>query len=114
VLRIEIDRISKMEPFKQELYQFLETNVLPSLDTNRSDGWVHFLHLYAKVVEDCPLVMTETNKSASIASVTLHVELAKQPVEDDMWFKVTWTVLDKNGLYGDIFVINSFSLKPEP
>ncbi len=55
---------------------------------------------------------TEKNKSASIESVTLHVELTKQPVEGDMWFKVTWTVLDKNGLSSDIFVINSFSLKP--
>jgi len=57
-------------------------------------------------------VTTEKNKSASIESVTLHVELVKQPVEGDVWFKVTWTVLDKNGLSSDIFVINSFSLKP--
>jgi hypothetical protein len=40
------------------------------------------------------------------------VELAKQPVEGDLRFKVTWTVLDKNGLSSDIFVTNSFSLKP--
>ncbi len=111
-LRTEIERISKMKLFEQELYQFLQTNGLPSLETNRSDGWVHFLHLYAQVVEDCSLVTTEKNKSASIESVTLHVELTKQPVEGDMCFKVTWTVLDKNGLSSDIFVINSFSLKP--
>jgi hypothetical protein len=114
-LRREIDRISKMKPFEQELTQFLQTNGLPSLETHRSDGWVHFLHLYAKVVEDCPLEMTEKNKSATIASVTLHVDLAKASQHDggDMWFKVNWTVLDKNGLSGNIFVLNSFSLNPE-
>jgi hypothetical protein len=111
-LRTEIERISKMKLFEQELYQFLQTNGLPGLGTNRSDGWVHFLHLYAQVVEDCSLVTTEELKSAGIESVTLHVELAKQPVEGDLRFKVTWTVLDKNGPSSDIFVINSFSLKP--
>jgi hypothetical protein len=39
----------------------------------------------------------------------LHFELAKKPVGNEMSFKVTWTVLDKNGLSGDIFVLNSFS-----
>jgi len=109
-LRREIHRISKMELFEQELCHFLQTNGLPSLETQRSDGWTHFLHLYAKVVEDCPLVMTGNNSTASIAKVTLHIELANQPIEGDMLFKVTWTVLDKSGLSGDIFVINSFSL----
>jgi len=112
-LRSEIDQISKMKPFEQELDQFLQANGLPNLDANRTDGdgWVHFLHLYAQVVQDCPLVMTGKNQSSSIASVTLHVELARRPVEGDVFFKVTWTILDKNGLSGDIFVINSFCLK---
>jgi len=111
-LRTEIDRISKMKYFERELYRFLQANGLPSLDENRSDGWVHFLHLYARVVEDCPLVMRRSNKSASIAKVTLHlVEVPNRSVENEVLFKVTWTILDKNGLSGDIFVINSFSLK---
>lgn len=85
---------------------------LPGLETNRPDGWIHFHHLYANVVENCPLVMTGAKNPASIVSVTLHVELAKQPLEGEMLFKVTWTLLDKNGLSGDIFIINSFSLAP--
>jgi hypothetical protein len=112
-LRREIDRISQMRSFRQERYHFLKANRLPSLEKHRSDGWVHFLHLYAKVVEDCPLVMTgKASKSSSISNVTVHMQLANQPVRDEMLFKVTWTVLDKNGLSGDIFIINSFSLKP--
>ncbi|MFZ0520790.1 MAG: hypothetical protein WAL95_07190 [Candidatus Acidiferrales bacterium] len=110
-LRREIDRISKMRSFKDELYKFLRINGLPSLDENRSDGWVHFLHLYAKVVEDCPLVISpKAWKSASVASVTLHVEMANEPVEGETLFKVTWTVMNTNGLSGEIFVINSFSV----
>ncbi|MGA9182755.1 MAG: hypothetical protein WB117_17470 [Candidatus Acidiferrales bacterium] len=110
-LRREIDRLLKMRSFKDELYGFLRINGLPSLDENRSDGWVHFLHLYAKVVEDCPLVMSAGAwKSASVASVTLHVEMANEPVEGELLFKVTWAIMDTIGHSGEIFVINSFSV----
>jgi hypothetical protein len=101
-----------MKSFNSEMQEFLKSSGLPGLDKNRSDGWVHFLHLYAAVVEDCPLVMTPTNKSAGIASVTLHEELANRPVKDDIWYKVTWRILDKSGESGDIYVLNSFSLNP--
>jgi len=48
-------------------------------------------------------------KGASIEKVTVHFEPAKQQVEDEMLYKMTWTVTDKNGLTGDIFIINGFS-----
>jgi hypothetical protein len=109
----EIEFISKMTYFERELTRFLETNGLPSLDTNRSDGFAHFLHLYAKVIEDCPLVMTGKNEAASIASVTIRVILGKMPQHSgDMWFRVNWTILDKNGRLGNLYVDNSFSLNP--
>jgi hypothetical protein len=108
----EIEFISKMTYFERELAQFLESYGLPSLDKNRPDGFAHFLHLYAKVIEDCPLVVTDKNKDASIVSVTISVDFAKASQDDgDMLFKVNWTVLDRNGLSGNIYVINSFSLK---
>lgn len=112
-LRREIDNISQMKHFEKELDAFLKANGLPDINATRSDGWIHFLHLYAKVVEDCPLVISGKNNSGSgIDSVTVHLELANQSVGDEMPFKVTWTILDKNGLSGDIFIINSFSLNP--
>jgi hypothetical protein len=58
VLRAEVDRISKMKYFENQLEGFLSANGLPSIDETRSDGWIHFVHLYAKIVEDCPLVIT--------------------------------------------------------
>ncbi len=110
-LRIEIDHISKMRYFEDQLGSFLKANRLPPLETTRADGWIHFVHLYAKIVEGCPLVMTAKNKSASVASVTLKLDLAKPSKRDagEMWFRVRWIVQDKNGKSGEIFVLNSFS-----
>ena len=102
-----------MKPFEEELCRFLQDNGLPGLEASRPDGWTHFLHLYASVVEGCPLVITGGKiKSSTIASVTLNVELAKRAFEGERFYKVAWTVLDKNGRTGSIFVVNSFSLNP--
>ena len=103
-----------MKYFEDELEEFLKANGLPAIDTIRSDGWIHFEHLYAKVVEDSPLVMTAKNTTASIASVTLNVDFAKASKQDggDMWFKVRWIIEDKNGMTGEVFVLNSFALNP--
>jgi hypothetical protein len=38
-------------------------------------------------------------------------ELGNRPMGDHMPFNVTWTVLDKNGLSGDICIHNTFRLK---
>ena len=112
-LKLEIDGISQMEYFEAQLSTFLKANGLPTLRTTRSDGWTHFLHLYAKIVEDCPLVMASQNHSATVASVTLKMELANlQPVEGHAFFKVSWIVADKNGLSGVIDIFHSFSLSP--
>ena len=110
LLRMEIDRISKMRYFEEQLEAFLKANGIPTLDETRSDGWLHFVHLYAKIIEDCPLVMTAKKQSATIASVTLKMELAKASKQDaDVWFQVRWIIQDKNGLTGEIYILNSFS-----
>jgi hypothetical protein len=126
-LRNEIDRISQMEYFEAELSQFLAAYDLPPLTKHRSDGWIHFLHLFTKVIEDIPLVVsvpakkkpksgTTESRPKHISHVTVHFELAKETVKhadgEDVLFKVTWTVHDKNGHSGDLFILNSFSLRP--
>ena len=112
-LRHEIDRISQMESFKGELERFLGEHNLPALDKHRPDGWIHFLHLYVQVVQDCPLEVVGQG-AATISKVVVQVELATQPVGDEMPFKVRWIVHDRNGLTGEIFILNSFSLNPKP
>jgi hypothetical protein len=86
------------------------------LDETREEGWIHFVHLYSRIVEDCPLVMTPNNPAATIASVTLKMDLAQASKQDgggDMWFKVRWIIEDKNGQSGEIFILNSFSPHPQ-
>jgi hypothetical protein len=112
-LRGKIDRLSKLKYFEGELQQFLLSHSLPDLSERRSDGWTHFLHLYIKVVEGCPLQISAQNNTATIEKVTLRFELANKPIGDEMLYKISWDILDKNGLTGEIFIINSFSLKPE-
>src|SRR5207248_2174386 len=106
-LRREINDISALRLFQNELAAFLKINGLPGIDTNRSDGWTHFAHLYAMVVEDCPLAIRPTNTNSTIENVTIHLELANKPIETHMLYKITWTISDKNGLSGDFFVMNS-------
>jgi hypothetical protein len=110
--RIEIERISKMEYFERQLDCFLKANSLETLCSTRADGWTHFLHLYTKIIEDCPLVMTAKNSSATVASVTLEVDSGKRAAYGEVWFQVRWIIQDKNGCSGQIAVINSFSLNP--
>lgn len=112
-LRIDVDRISKMRYFEDQLGEFLNGNGLPSLEQTRADGWIHFVHLYGKIVEDCPLVIQATNASATIGNVTLRLEFAEKPDNRDTWFMVRWIIEDKNGGKGEIFVINSFSTDPQ-
>lgn len=114
LLRAEIDRISKMKYFEDQLDEFLRGNGIPTLDESREEGWIHFVHLYVGIVEDCPLVMTSKNPTATIASVTLKIDLAQASKQDggDVWFKVRWIVEDKNGQSGEIFILNSFSPNP--
>lgn len=127
-LRIEIDRISQMKSFKEELSQFLVAYSLPPLTQQRADGWIHFLHLYTKVIEDIPLVVsvpavkqkskqvTTDSRPKHISHVTVHCESARETVKhhggEEVLFKVTWTIHDKEGQAGDIFILNSFSVEP--
>jgi hypothetical protein len=54
-LKGEIDRISKMERFKDQMRSFLEQYQLPPMTLDGRDRWTHFLHLYTQVIQDTPL-----------------------------------------------------------
>lgn len=108
----EIDGMSQMKLFESELEAFLKANGLPPIDATRSDGWTHFLHFYVNVISDCPLVISSTNTASGIESVMVNVELANRPVGEEMMYRVTWKILDKNGRSGLLEIYNSFSLNP--
>jgi hypothetical protein len=114
-LRQEIERISEMSSFETELHEFLTMYDLPTLDVRRPDAWTHFLHLYARVVEDIPLVVSANSKSIKhITQVTVHYEEAKEPLvgndESHILFKVRWDIHNKTGKIGELFVLNTFAL----
>src|ERR1700688_256966 len=127
-LRSEIDRISKMRSFEKELAEFLTAYGLPPITKISEDGWPHFLHLYTRVIEDIPLTVSvpaggeKKNKAKQSTSdggpthmsrVTFHLEPARKETQhgnrEDVLFKVTWRIHDKNGKTGVVFVINSYS-----
>ena len=122
-LRAEIDRISQMRSFETELVDFLDTYGLPPITLHCDDGWVHFLHLYTKVIEDIPLVVAvpavkntvqPIGSSHYISHVVVNCEEAPETIKheggEDLLFKVTWTIHDKNGQSGILSIFNSFSL----
>ena len=104
MLRSEIDRISKMKSFRDELNRLLAHYSLPPLKR----GWTHFLHLYAKIVEDIPLEVTG-NTAQHISQVVVHFEKAKKKLHGETLFKVMWTIYDKNGQHGVIEIFNSYT-----
>jgi hypothetical protein len=114
-LRSEIDRIFKMSYFERELSKFLDANELPQPTKHRSDGWSYFLNLYARVIEDIPLIVSLPNseeRPTNISHVTVHFEPGRDTLEydgiEEALFRVTWRIHGKDGLAGDIDVINSF------
>lgn len=110
----KINNISQMKLFESELGAFLQAKGLPPINATRSDGWTYFLHFYVRVISDCPLVISSSNTESRIKSVTVNVELANQSVSNEMVFRVTWKILDKNGLSGFLDIYNSFSLQSNP
>lgn len=108
-LRSDIENISGMRKFKVELSEFLQSHRLPDLTSGNLDSWTHFLHLYAKVIDDCPLVIRQDNQALDIAKVTVGVKVSDQRIRDQVFYKIGWNIEDRNGSSREFFVINSFS-----
>jgi len=126
-LRAEMDRIIKMTSFHEQLASFLGDYGLPPLTRGDRDGWPLFLYLYAKVIEDIPLVVVQDKKrgvcpslrrvkarkiiprAKHVSKVVVRFDEAQQDIGGEALFKVTWTVHDKNGHTGSIEIYNSYS-----
>jgi|SRR5579864_6395233 len=125
-LKVEMDRIMTMRSFREELEAFLGDHGLPGLDRDERDGWAHFLYLYAKVIEDIPLVVVQDKKrgvcrslrragarktipaAKHISKVVVRFDEAQQDVGGEALFRVTWTIHDKNGQSGSYQVFNTY------
>lgn len=102
-LRKKIDRISEMKSFEEELSAVLGNYGLPPLTAKRNDGWIHFLYLYARVIEDIPLEVQPSRPDAAkhLSKAVVRVRRAE---EAEIPFRLTWEIHDKNG---DIFAIST-------
>lgn len=121
-VRTEIDNISKMRFLEEQLSEFLRRYELPPLTLHYPDGWARFLYLYAKVVEDIPLVVTlnaairngARGAVPNVSRVTIHCETARENPrygdEEHVLFAVTWVIEDRNGQSGELRIINSFEV----
>lgn len=91
----EIEKISKGNSFKEELSSFLAYHSIKdfSKDTQK---WAHFLHLYAKVIADCPLLI-RAGADCNIIEVVISAEVNKTWAVDSQPFKVLWRVKDRKG-----------------
>lgn len=102
----EADKISKMECFRDEISKFLSANYMTDF-TNSPNVWTKFMYLYARVIEDCPLII-RAGGPAHIQEIIISVKMAENVAADHHAFKVSWHLKDRNGNFGTIFVINSY------
>jgi hypothetical protein len=104
-LRANIDRLSEMRLFEEEFSVVLGNYGLPPLTVNCKDGWVYFLYLYARVIEEIPLEVRVSRADAAknVSKVVLKVRRAGEKAE--IPFRLIWEIHDKNG---DIFAISTF------
>lgn len=105
----DLNKISKMDHFQKELSHFLRAYLITDFSQSPEE-WPQFLYLYTRVIEDIPLVIRD-GSSADIQEVVVSVEIAEEAVDENMLFKVTWHVKDKNGKSGTISILNSFQTK---
>lgn len=112
-LQNKLQNISRLESFQKQLATFLQEKNLPSVTTTRIDGWPYFLHLYGKVIKDCPLVLKNESSGMNIAKVTVNIEFANQIIGGEICFRLMWEILDKKGFSGSHYVFYTFSLEPE-
>ena len=112
-----LDEIAKMRGFEKEFERFVDEYGLPQLTRDHRDGWVRFLRLYAKVVEDIPLCVDvkKGDEIKNISRVTMHLDDAKETVKaagfEDFFYRMRWVLHDKNGESGSLSIFNSFTVR---
>ena len=108
-LRSQVDRISKMEDFRNELNAFLQSHNISSLD-HAYDGWARFLDLYVRVIQDVPLVLNRNADINSIPKVVVKSELAPDLNQGQQYYRIRWIITDAGNVTGEIFVINAYEV----
>lgn len=64
-MRAQIEKISKMHLFREELNGYLSYHGLPTIGGD-GDGWSKFMYCYSHVIKDCPLEIKLSDESSTI------------------------------------------------
>lgn len=110
-LQREIDDITQMRGFRTELNAFLEQYGLPALTPSGSKGWTRFLHLYARVVADIPLVVVpeRAGEFRHVERVTVKFDHDNAPSEnDEPSFRVSWKIEQRGGSQDGFYIIHKY------
>jgi len=102
----EIEMISKMEKFREELSKFLKEHHLP--DISKGNNWPRFLHLYGHIIEDCPLKIKSSDDQSTVTEVVIKMETANEHPHNQTYYKINWNIIARDGNQGTFFIINSF------
>lgn len=86
----------------------MEENSIPTVDAGR-DGWTRFLLLYSHAIADCPLEIKPSDEESTIEKVTVTVEQAKELQAGEYFYRINWTITEKNWQTGVIDIYHSFS-----
>ena len=108
-IRRKLENISGMVGFKEDLSLFFKKYNLPYTFLNNLDGWVRFLHLYCKVIEDSSLIVIDGQ--LNLEKVVISLEEAGILIHGQQFYKINWHVVGKDGKTGTYFVINGFDVE---
>jgi hypothetical protein len=94
---------------KKELSTFLQKFNLTDF-TQNTNAWVVFIYLYARVVEDCPLVMGP-KVPTGIEKIVIRLDTAKDLIDDHQPYQVNWQFEARRSLPPALyFIINTYSV----
>jgi len=102
----QMQDIARLDLFQAELLDFLTEFDLPQLDSIKPDAWVYFMHLYARIIRDCPLVGDESY--TIVKELVTNIEFAREIIHNEQCFRIVWQVTDIQGRSGSHDIYHSF------
>lgn len=102
-------RLIRFDILKEDLSVLLRKFNLEDF-TENTNTWVVFVYLFARVVQDCPLII-RPDLQTDIQKIVIQVETAKDTIDDDLPYKVNWKFKAKGDLPPALyFILNTYSV----
>ncbi len=90
-VRNVLSEISSMEVFESELTRFLQNCSLPTEITGSPAQWARFLHLYVRIISECPLQHASKQPLKHVKDAILSVkEISNEKTSDREFGYASW------------------------